>query len=72
MLWQRVAQNSTSVSQLQFVTDMCRTYGAQNSFASGPSPSGLGYVVSRLRRFGFVVFHLEPFDDNSPLLIGNS
>jgi hypothetical protein len=51
---------------------MCRTYGAQNSFAGGPSPYGLGYVVSRLRRFGFVVFDLESFQGKSPLLIGNS
>jgi hypothetical protein len=34
---------------------MCRTYGAQIFFATLPSPYGLGYVVSRLRRFGFLV-----------------
>jgi len=51
---------------------MCRTDGAQNAFASRPSPHGLGYVVSRLRRVGFVEVDLESFGGNPPLIIGNS
>jgi hypothetical protein len=54
------------------MTDMCRTYGAQNSFAIVPSPYVLGYVLSRLRRFGFVVVDLESSRGNSRLVIINS
>jgi hypothetical protein len=47
------------VTELVFVAAMCRTYGALNSIATDPSPSGLGYVLSRLWRSGFVAGDLR-------------
>jgi hypothetical protein len=41
--------------ELQFVTGMCRTYGALNSYRHRSQPFGLGYVLPRLRRSGFEV-----------------
>src|SRR6266404_6221086 len=41
-----------------------------SEFPSYPSRAGL--LLSRLRRFGFVVFDLESFHGNSPLVIGRS
>ena len=42
-----------------FLTGKCRTYGAESFFAGCPSPYGLGYVLSRLRRFGLLIVDLE-------------
>jgi hypothetical protein len=42
---------------------MCRTCGALNRImmADVPSPSGLGYVLARLRRWGFVAMDLSRY-----------
>jgi hypothetical protein len=41
-------------------------------FATFPSPSGLGYVLSRLQRSGIVAVDLETSRDNSRLALGFS
>jgi hypothetical protein len=64
------------------VEEPCETYNASQPcvaptvlrflIAIGPSPYGLGYVLSRLRRSGFVVVDLESSRDDPCLGVGIS
>jgi hypothetical protein len=40
--------------------------------ATVPSPPGLGYDLSRLRRFDFLAVIVEPFRGNSRLVTGHA